>query len=122
MDDFLKFDDREGQNSPRRRGGGPRGGQGPGGQDPDIVAADLLRQGAGLYGLLPDPEPVASASSELNGKVSLSEWRDAAHRRFAKLLPPGRSALTLADLPKTPAQTVVERRRHDDRRPPPKAP
>ena len=123
MDDSLKFDDREGQNSPRHRRGGPRGGgEGPGGQDPNIVAGDLLRQGAGVYGLLPDPEPVASASSELNGKISLAEWREAAHRRFARLLAPGRSTLALADLPKTPAQMVLEGRRREDRKKPPSRP
>lgn len=123
MDDSLKFDDREGQNAPRRRRGGQRGGgQGPGGQDPNIIAGDLLRQGAGVYGLLPDPEPVASASSELNGKITLADWRDAAHRRFARLLPPGRTTIALADLPKTPAQNALEARRREDRKKPPHTP
>ena len=122
MDDSLKFDDREGQNAPRRRRGGQRGGEGPGGQDPNIVAGDLLRQGAGVYGLLPDPEPVASASSELNGKITLSEWREAARRRFARLLPPGHTTLGRADLPKTPAQLVLEGRRREDLKKPPRLP
>ena len=123
MDDSLKFDDREGQSAPRRRRGGQRGGgEGQGGQDPNIVAGDLLRQGAGVYGLLPDPEPVASASSELTGKITLAEWRDAARRRFARLLPPGKSAIALADLPKTPAQIALESRHREDHRKPPKAP
>lgn len=119
MDDSLKFDDREGQSAPRRRRGGQRGGsegEGGGGQDPNIVAADLLRQGAGVYGLLPDPEPVASASSDLNGKITLSEWRDAARRRFARLTLPGHATVALADLPKTPAQIMLEARRREDAR------
>ena len=110
MDPSLSFDEREGQSRPRGRGrdgGGDRGG-GPGGRE---LAGDLSRQGAAIYGLLPDPEPVASASAALNGRITREEWRDAAHRRFQRLLRPGQETLTLETLPKTPVQIVLERRR-----------
>ena len=107
MDPSLSFDEREGQSRPRgrgREGGGDRGG----GRE---LAGDLSRQGAAIYGLLPDPEPVASASAALNGRITREEWRDAARRRFHRLLQPGRDSLTLEMLPKTPVQIVLERRR-----------
>jgi len=121
MDPSLKFDDREGQARPRGRGrdggGGERGG---GARD---IAGDLAHQGAANFSLLPDPEPVASASASLNGRITREEWRDAAQRRFQRLLSPGRGTLTLATLPKTAVQLVLEQRRRqradaDGRKPP----
>lgn len=107
------------------RGGGrrgpPEGGEGGGGRGREALAGDLARQGAGLYSMLTDPEPVASASTELNGRISRAEWRAAAHRRFVRLDVTGRGWLSLADLPKTPVQQVLERRAaRDKRHPPPK--
>ena len=109
MDPSLRFDEQEGQARPRGRGrsGGEDRGGGPGGRE---LAGDLAHQGAAIYALLPDPEPVASASSALNGRITREEWRDAAHRRFQRLLVPGRAGLTLDGLPKTPVQVVLERR------------
>ena len=49
-------------------GGGPRG-----------------RQGAARYSLINEPEPVAGADANLDGRVSLAEWRQATTRRFAAL-------------------------------------
>jgi hypothetical protein len=109
MDPSLRFDDREGQAPPRGRGrgrGGDRGG-GPGGHE---LAGDQSGQGAAIYALLPDPEPVASASASLNGRITREEWRDAARRRFQRLLLPGHQTLTLVTLPKTPVQMMLERR------------
>ena len=109
MDPSLRFDEQEGQARPRGRGrsGGEDRGGGPGGRE---LAGDLAHQGAAIYALLPDPEPVASASSALNGRITREEWRDAAHRRFQRLLVPGRAGLTLDGLTKTPVQVVLERR------------
>ena len=120
MDPSLKFDEHEGQQSPRGRGRGGGGERGGGARD---IAGDLAGQGAANFSLLPDPEPVASASASLNGRITREEWRDAAHRRFQRLLSPGRATLTLATLPRTTAQLVLEQRRRqkadpDARRPP----
>ncbi len=114
MDESLTFDEHEGQGrSGGRRGRGGRGGEGTDERGGRELAGDLLRQGAGLFSLLPDPEPVASASEELNGKITRDQWRRAASRRFQKLLPTGKlakSTLSLADLPKTPVQSLLEKR------------
>lgn len=58
----------------RRRGGGfrPGGGRGPGGE----------REGAARYSLINEPEPVTNADENLDGRVTLEEWRHAAERRF----------------------------------------
>lgn len=63
-------------------------------------------QGASFFGLLDDPEPVRSADTDFNMKVTLDEWMAAADRRFKQLLPDGKDGLTLADLPKTPVQNA----------------
>ena len=116
MDEALSFNEQEGQGRPRGRrgrgGGGERRDQTAPGRE---LAGDRQSQGAGLFSLLPDPEPVASASSDLNGRVTHADWREAARRRFQRLLPTGKSAkttLTLADLPKPPVQILLERRQH----------
>lgn len=108
-----------------RRGGPPEGGGGGGGGARTPLAGDLSRQGAAIYGLLSDPEPVASASSELNGRISREEWRAAAHRRFKRLDATDRGWLSLADLPRTPVQLVMEKRaarKKADMAPPPPKP
>ena len=114
MDERLTFDEHEGQGRSGGRGG--RGGRGEAGGERGGVelAGDLQRQGAALFGLLPVPEPVASASEELNGRISRDQWRRAAIRRFQKLLPTGKvaqSTLTLAALPRTPVQSLLDQRR-----------
>jgi hypothetical protein len=110
MDPDLRFDEREGQPSPRGRGRAGLGRDGGAAQGREM-AGDLARQGAAIFGLLPDPEPVASASAELNGRITRAEWREAARRRFQRLLPDGRTTLTLQTLPKTPVQILLEQRR-----------
>jgi hypothetical protein len=62
------------------------------------------RQGASFYGMLNDPEPVRSADTDFNNKVTQDEWIAAADRRFKALLPEGKDGLTLADLPRPMAQ------------------
>ncbi|MFV4201433.1 hypothetical protein ACNJPY_21055, partial [Mycobacterium tuberculosis] len=61
------------------------------------------------FGLLNEPEPVAAADADFDGRVSLSEFLAAADRRFAALDAKHLGYLTLADLPKTPAQEAAER-------------
>jgi hypothetical protein len=82
----------------RRGGGGGRGGRGRGGmgrggvsegqgaaeaQDTRAPAAGL--EGAARYGLINEPEPIAAADADLDGKVTLAEWLAITDRRFAKL-------------------------------------
>jgi len=89
------------------RGGG-FGGDGEGRQQ-RAVASDRMQQGAGLFGLVADPEPVSAADTDLSGKITPEEWRSVADRRFAALDKTGVGYLTLELLPKTPAQRVYER-------------
>jgi hypothetical protein len=60
--------------------------------------------GAGRYSFLNIPNPVAAADSDLNRAITAQEFRAAAADRFADLDPQQTKALTLAQLPKTPAQ------------------
>lgn len=93
-------------------GGGRRGGRGGGGgQQRRIQATDRELQGAGLYSFFPDLEPVSSADTSFDGRVTLTEWRAKAIRDFQRLDKTSAGWLTLSTLPKTPQQTVVERRR-----------
>jgi len=60
--------------------------------------------GAGRYAFLNIPNPVASADLDLNRSVSRQEFRAAAAERFDDLDVKQEKALTIARLPKTPAQ------------------
>ncbi|HEY2357469.1 MAG TPA: hypothetical protein VGH86_08455 [Phenylobacterium sp.] len=74
------------------RGGGGMGGGGRGGssnsstaqQQPDRAPA-AGREGAARYSLLNEPEPIAAADADLDGKVTLAEWMAITDRRFARL-------------------------------------
>jgi hypothetical protein len=60
--------------------------------------------GAGRWSFLNIPQPVSSTDGDLNRAITIGEYLAAARRRFA-LLDTGRTGrLTLATLPKTPAQ------------------
>ena len=91
--------------------GGGRGNGAPQGgpiSNKAAQASDIIRQGAGAYSWLPDPEPVSSASAQLNDRITRDEWRAAAHRRFQKLDLAHHGYLSLSDLPKTPVQQMFE--------------
>ncbi|MDP1631511.1 MAG: hypothetical protein Q8L66_08845 [Caulobacter sp.] len=64
----------------------------------------IPREGAGVYGLLNEPHPVRGADSNLDQRVSRAEAEAAARQRFQLLDANQTGRLTLADLPKTPAQ------------------
>jgi len=91
-----------------RRGGGMGrhgGGMGGGDQggDPSAGAsggrpAGAGREGAARYSLINEPEPVANADENIDGKVSLEEWRHATARRFAVLDKQKTGRLTLDEL------------------------
>jgi hypothetical protein len=73
------------------------------------LAGDRRPEGAGLYGLLNEPEPVAAADLSFNSRITLPEFLETNDRRFHALDPKGLGYLTLEGLPKTPAQTVLEK-------------
>lgn len=115
--------------APEILGGPPPGalrrgpmGQGPGGGPPSRrpgrpggLATDVLR-GAALYGLIAEPEPVMGADADFNRRISRDEAAKAAKSRFALLDLNKDGVLTLAELPKTPAQRMAEGGKPSERR------
>jgi hypothetical protein len=80
----------------RGGGGGGRGGGGGGGSgssdSSDALAQKRAtqlpaagREGAARYSLINEPEPIAAADADLDGKVTLAEWMAITDRRFARL-------------------------------------
>ncbi|MFZ5706027.1 MAG: EF-hand domain-containing protein [Pseudomonadota bacterium] len=100
---------------PRGGPGGPAGGNAPlpGGKPPQSGGKRPTppdyggAAGAGRYSFLNVPNPVASADRDFDRAISLREYRAAAAERFRDLDKDGRGFLTLADLPRTPAQIVA---------------
>jgi hypothetical protein len=91
--------------------GGPRGGArrglfGLGRRPPDDPDAVSVSSGAAPFELIPDPEPLAAADLAMDGHITLAEFMTVADRRFDRLDKKGLGYLTLADLPKTLAQTT----------------
>ena len=74
-------------------------------------------EGAARFGLLGEPEPVTSADADFNSSITLAEFKAAAARHFAILDNDQVGYLTLAGLPKTPAQTLGGGRGGRRRRP-----
>jgi hypothetical protein len=72
-------------------------------------AGDRRPEGAGLFGLLNEPEPVAAADVNFDSRITLTEFLAAADRRFDALDRKGLGYLTLDALPKTPVQAALER-------------
>jgi Ca2+-binding EF-hand superfamily protein len=111
-------DDGQGEADGGGRGGGGPGGRSRGGDPGDRVqgggsnggpaAMKLMMQGAAAYSLLSIAEPVAGADADLDGKISLAEFRAAADRRFTLLDSKSLGYLTLDALPRTPAQIAAE--------------
>jgi len=65
-------------------------------------------QGAAVYSLINQPEPVAAADSDFDGKITRAEFEAAADRHFEILDTKQQGYLTLAGLPKTPVQLLIE--------------
>jgi hypothetical protein len=82
----------------RHRRGGGAGGFGAG------------RQGAAMFGLINEPEPIRAADADFSLTVTRAEWRAASDRRFGLLDRDRDGALTLAELPRTPAQGPAAKR------------
>lgn len=89
---------------------GPMG-QGPGGDGEDEMSPRGRRQGtnvlqgAALYGLIAEPEPVMAADGDFNRRITKDEATKAAKVRFALLDTNKDGLLKLAELPQTPAQS-----------------
>lgn len=87
---------------------------GPRGPSPDLGARRPQRRqlvGAAAYGFFGEAEPLTATDTNLDGRVSKAEFMAAADRRFAILDKRHDGKLTLDELPKTPSQVELERRR-----------
>jgi hypothetical protein len=68
--------------------------------------------GAGPYGLTGEPEPVTAADPDylVRGVVAKARFLDHARANFARLAPAGAGYLTLAGLPQSAVQRMLQRR------------
>lgn len=84
---------------------GPMGGGQQGGDAPrrGRQGANVL-QGAALYGLIAEPQPVMASDGDFDRRITRDEATRAAKTRFALLDADKDGLLRLAELPKTPAQ------------------
>jgi hypothetical protein len=72
--------------------------------------------GAAVFGLIREPEPVAAADLDFDGKITLKEMVATARRHFAELDVDHAGRIALADLPKTPVEKLDakgRRKEHD---------
>ncbi|NEX93567.1 hypothetical protein [Caulobacter sp. 17J65-9] len=99
---------------PRVAAGGPPGG-GPGGMGGHRRGGGFMKggkghrggyQGVAPYALLNEPHPVRGADADLSQSVSRDEFKAAAKRRFDLLDTDQDGALTAAELPLTPIQSL----------------
>lgn len=67
-----------------------------------------MLQGASLYGLIAEPEPVMGADADFNRRITKDEAIKAAKTRFDLLDRNKDGVLKLDELPKTPAQKMAE--------------
>ncbi|HEY5409189.1 MAG TPA: hypothetical protein VIJ94_00555 [Caulobacteraceae bacterium] len=74
-----------------------------------------LLAGAAVFGVTPEPEPVASSDTDFDGKVTLAEWLQSARRRFDMLDINHDGRIARAELPKTPAEKMAEKFERRDR-------
>ena len=96
---------RTGPGGPGGRGGPERGGPRPS----RVRAGDQTLAGAGPFAMLNEPEPLRAADSDLDGKITLAEWRARTERRFDLLDAKALGYLTLETLPKTAVQELIAR-------------
>ncbi|HLI65266.1 MAG TPA: hypothetical protein VKU90_02785 [Caulobacteraceae bacterium] len=78
-------------------------------QDHPSTGFDDSQQGAAPYGFFAAPEPIASADPDARGVIYKKNFLALAERHFAELDASHAGYLTLAGLPKTPAQRALER-------------
>lgn len=89
-------------------GGGPPGGDGGDAPRPRRSMGSNMLQGASLYALIAEPEPVMGADADFNRRITRDEATKAARTRFALLDTNKDGVLRLEELPKTPAQKMAE--------------
>ncbi len=77
-------------------------------QDPTHGKYQQSIQGASQYGLIDEPQPIRAADANFDFRISMDEWMNATTARFNILDRNGDGALTLDELPKTPAQVALE--------------
>jgi hypothetical protein len=77
-------------------------------RQPRQAKGETGAQGAAVYSLINQPEPVAAADADFDGKITLQEFEAAADRHFEILDTKQQGYLTLAGLPKTPIQEAIE--------------
>ncbi len=107
MDPSLTFGDQNNTDN-RRQGDSPhRHGSSRAPTPPRGIGV----QGAAIYSLINTPEPVAAADAQFDGRITQAEFAVAADRRFDLLDKTAVGYLTLTDLPKTPLQTEILKRR-----------
>ena len=87
----------------------PKIGEGARGSRRGAEAGDQRPEGAGLFGLLNEPEPVAAADTAFNSHITRDEFLAVASSRFETLDKKHVGYLTLDTLPKTPIQLVLQR-------------
>jgi hypothetical protein len=94
-------DTNQGRSEERQREQGREPGRRRGGRD--------FGGGAGPFALTGEPEPVAAADTNFDGKVSLAEFLAVTQGRFERLDLDHDGRLTRSELPKTAAQRIAER-------------
>lgn len=67
------------------------------GERPKVLSAES-RTGAGLFGLLNEPQPIRVADRDMDFRVTREEWAKAARDRFDRLDTNKDAALTVAEL------------------------
>ncbi|WP_184718858.1 hypothetical protein [Caulobacter sp.] len=100
-------------------GQGPGGGDGPpgggrGGRGPRGGMGGNALQGATLYSLIAEPQPVMGADADFNRRITKDEATKAALTRFRLLDTDKDGVLRLETLPKTPVQLRAEGRAGKD--------
>lgn len=97
------------------RGGAPAGQASPGGIQPNEPrqpqGLDESGQGASPYSFFEEPEPVTAADTSFRGYITKDDFLKLAARHFAELDVDNEGFLTLAKLPKTRVQQILERAR-----------
>ncbi len=74
-----------------------------------------LLAGAAVFGVTPEPEPVAASDTDFDGKISLAEWDQSARRRFDLLDKNHDGRIDRAELPKTPAEKMADKAEKQER-------
>ena len=92
---------------PEVQGGGSRLGQQ---RQPRKKTVLDLRRGAGQFSFLNEPQPIRTADTNLDYKVSAEEWEKTAARRFMTLDVNHDGKLTPDELPQTPFQILLMKR------------